>query len=107
MQLELPSDVPGLALGKEYRWTVSLVCNKERPSENSYADSSVKRIAITPELAQTLAEAGTESQKRSLVYARSGIWYDALNSSYVGYKAHPHGKVTFWYFSKLLDHLAG
>jgi Domain of Unknown Function (DUF928) len=103
VELELPSDVPGLALGKEYRWTVSLVCNKERPSENSYADSSIKRIAITPELAQTLAEAGQEPQKRSLVYARSGIWYDALNSSYISYRANPQGKVTFWYFSKLLS----
>ena len=103
VQLELPSDVPGLALGKEYRWTVSLVCNKERPSENIYADSSIKRIAITPELAQTLAEAGQDPQKRSLVYGRSGIWYDALNSSYIGYKANPQGKVASWYFSKLLN----
>ena len=103
VQLELPSDVPGLALGKEYRWTVSLVCNKERPSENIYADSSIKRVTVTPKLAQTLAESGKEPQKRSLVYARSGIWYDALNSSYISYKANPHGKVTFWYFSKLLS----
>lgn len=102
---ELPSDVPGLVLGKEYRWTVSLVCNKERPSENTYADSSIKRIAITPELAQTLAEAGQEPQKRSLVYARSGIWYDALNSSHISYQANPQSKVTFWYFSKLLTQI--
>ena len=79
------------------------MCNKERPSENSYADSSIKRIAITPELAQTLAKVGPEPQKCSLVYARSGIWYDALNSSYISYRANPQGKVTFWYFSKLLS----
>lgn len=103
VQLELPSDVPGLTLGKEYRWTVSLVCNKERPSENIYADSSIKRIAITPKLAQTLAGAGQDPQKRSLVYGRSGIWYDALNNSYISYQANPHGKVTSWYFSQLLS----
>lgn len=103
VQLTLPSDVPGLALGKEYRWTVSLVCNKERPSENIYAYSSIKRVAITPKLAQTLAGVGQEPQKRTLVYAQSGIWYDALNSSYIGYKANPQGKVASWYFSKLLN----
>lgn len=103
VQLTLPSEVPELALGKEYRWTVSLVCNKERPSENIYAYSSIKRVAITPKLAQTLAGVSQEQQKRSLVYAQSGIWYDALNSSYIGYKANPQDKVPNWYFSKLLN----
>lgn len=105
VQLTLPSDVAGLALGKEYRWTVSLVCNKERPSENTYAYSSIKRVGISLELKSKLARARQNPEERSLVYARSGIWYDALLSSYIGYKANPQGKVANWYFSKLLTQI--
>lgn len=101
VQFTLPSDIPGLALGKEYRWTVSLVCNNERPSENTYAYSSIKRVTVTHELAKTLATS-QNLQKRSLVYAHSGIWYDALLSGYVAYQNNPQGKVTSWYFSRLL-----
>lgn len=103
VQFKLPSDLPELEVSKEYRWTVSLVCNKERPSANAYADSAIKRVAVTPELAQMLAEVGQEPQKRSLVYGRSGIWYDALNNSYISYQANPHGKVTSLYFYQLLS----
>lgn len=99
---ELPLDVPGLVLGKEYRWTVSLVCNKERPSANTYADSLIKRVAITPDLRSKLAGISQNKAERSLVYAQSGIWYDALNSSYVSYKNNTQSKVARWYFSKLL-----
>ncbi len=102
VEVKLPSDRPGLKLGKEYRWTVSIVCNEERPSENTYAYSWIKRVAITPKLVHNLAGVDMRSQKRSLVYARSGIWYDALLSSYTGYKTHPQDKIALWYFSRLL-----
>ncbi len=104
VEVKLPSDRPGLKLGKEYRWTVSIVCNEERPSENTYAYSWIKRVAVTPKLAQNLAGVDKRSQ-RSLVYARSGIWYEALLDSYTGYKAHPQDKIALWYFSRLLNQI--
>ena len=102
--VKLPSDLPGLKLGKEYRWTVSIVCNEERPSENTYAYSWIERVAVTPRLAQDLEGVNIQTQ-RSLVYARSGIWYEALLSSYMSYKAHPQDKIALWYFSRLLNQI--
>lgn len=101
VEVKLPSNLPGLKLGKEYRWTLSIVCNEERPSENTYAYSWIERVAVTPNLTQNLKGVNIQTQ-RSLVYARSGIWYEALLSSYMGYKAHPQDKIAFWYFSELL-----
>lgn len=101
VEVKLLSDRPGLKLGKEYRWTVSIVCNEERPSENTYAYSWIKRVAVTPKLAQNLKEVNIQTQ-RSLVYAHSGIWYEALISSFADYKAHPQNKIALWYFSRLL-----
>lgn len=104
VQFRLSSDIPGLVLGREYRWTVSLVCNKERPSENTYAYSSIMRVVVTPELARMLATS-QEVQKRSLAYAQSGIWYDALLTSYMNYRDNPQGKVASWYFARLLTQI--
>lgn len=101
VQITLPADASGLALNKEYRWTVSLVCNKERPSENTYAYSSIKRVAVTPALRSKLAGI-SQKEERSLVYAQSGIWYDALDNSFISYKNNTQSKVAKWYFSKLL-----
>ena len=98
----LPSNVPGLAVGKQYRWTVAIVCDEERPSANTYAYGWIKRVAPTPELKSKLETVSTKGQERSLVYAQSGIWYDALSSIIMVYKANPQGEVGLWYFSRLL-----
>lgn len=44
VKLSLPSQVPELKQGKSYRWTVSLICNPKRPSQNAYAYSWIERI---------------------------------------------------------------
>lgn len=96
--VKLPSDVPGLVAGKQYRWTVAIVCDKERPSANTYAYGWISRVAVTPELKSKLAKVSSNSQHRSLVYAQSGIWYDALRNSIMSYEANHQNKV----FSRLL-----
>jgi Domain of Unknown Function (DUF928) len=96
--VKLPSDVPGLVVGKQYRWTVAIVCDEERPSANTYAYSWISRVAATPELKSKLAEVSNSSQNRSLVYAQAGIWYDALSSSIMNYEINNQDKL----FSRLL-----
>ncbi len=77
MQYALPSELPGLQSGKEYRWTVSLICNPDRPSQNAYARGWIERVSADSNLVQSLNAATSTSQKAS-VYARAGIWYDAI-----------------------------
>ena len=79
--MQLPTNVPGLDVGKEYRWTVSIVCNPLRPSENLYAIGRISRVPVNPELDRELALTNSNDEKAT-VYAESGIWYDALNASY-------------------------
>lgn len=81
ISLRLPSNVPELIEGKEYKWTVSVICNEKRPTENTYAFAWIQRVPATPELSQKLAGA-SDKQKRSLIYAQSGIWYDAISMLY-------------------------
>ena len=69
--LKLPSSANGLKIGKQYRWTVSVICNSQRPSENIYAKAWIERI--------DRSRSPSNSSGCLSYYARSGIWYDALS----------------------------
>jgi hypothetical protein len=79
IEVTLPSQSPNLEVGKNYRWSVSLVCNPQRPSQNVFAFAWIERIAVPSELSKELAQAPNYS---ALTYAQAGIWYDALANSY-------------------------
>ncbi len=93
VRLEMPQDAPVLVEGKEYRWTVTLVCSHKHPSENIYARAWIERVAIAPNLTQKLAVADSE-RNRALIYAQLGIWYDALAILDKAYAANPGDRQT-------------
>jgi hypothetical protein len=77
MRVELPQTAPALVEGKEYRWTVTLLCSEKRPSENVYARAWIERVAMRSDLSQKLASVSSE-RDRATIYAQSGLWYDAV-----------------------------
>jgi Domain of Unknown Function (DUF928) len=77
MRVEIPQTAPRLEEGKEYRWTVTLVCSEKRPSENVYARAWIERVATPSDLDRKLASASSEGD-RAAIYAQSGLWYDAV-----------------------------
>ena len=100
--MELPQEIPQFVEGKEYRWTVSIVCDENNPSENIYARSWVKRVSITPSLKQKLAVA-TQERERAAVYAQNGVWYDASATIYKASQKAPRDHSTSEYLTKLLQ----
>jgi hypothetical protein len=62
---------------KEYIWSVVLICNRVRPSENSSAQALIQRVLPDQKLTEQLKKASS-SVERSRIYAANGIWYDAL-----------------------------
>jgi hypothetical protein len=82
-----PDEAPALAENKQYRWLVSMVCDSEDPSANPLVDGWVARIPVSKEL-QAELDLATESDRAS-IYARAGIWHEALTSlAYLLYQ-HP------------------
>ncbi|GAA6619451.1 DUF928 domain-containing protein [Scytonema sp. NUACC26] len=69
--------MPELSVGKEYRWTVALICNEKRPSQNINARAWIERVASTSELSKKLTNANSE-RDRALAYTQLGFWYDGL-----------------------------
>lgn len=102
VQISVPQDAPQLEPERKYRWTVSVICNSQRPSENIYASSWVKRVTTRSSRAEAILKAGSDNQ-RALAYAHSGLWYDALTAMSKQYLANPQDSLARESFVSLLD----
>lgn len=78
--LSLPSDAgtPPLQVGKDYHWSVTLICSPEQPQSNIDVDGWVQRIALEPPLRNQLAQASPRD--RVSLYAQNGLWFDTLTA---------------------------
>lgn len=72
--------------GTEYQWAVALVVDPEHRSRDIVATGWVERVPETPELA---AELRSADGLDPAVYAREGLWYDALASACEGVERDP------------------
>lgn len=88
VQIKTPQDSPELLSGREYRWSVTLICNSERPSANPFVQTWIKRVPTTPQLEQQITTA-TSDQERASIYAQAGLWYDALEAISKAHSVNP------------------
>jgi len=112
IQLDLP-ELLSLSVGKEYRWTVSLICNQKRPSQNIYVRSRIQRVSVkaleVPELmgnpvSDNLAQiSSTTMRDRAILYGQSGIWYDAVSAMSKAYLTNPQDPLNVKYLRVLLN----
>lgn len=79
IRMDMPKNLPELIPGKEYRWSVTLVDNGNQRTNDTFAQSWIKRVPETPGLQQQLAAAKSDRDRAS-IYAKAGLWYDALNT---------------------------
>ena len=75
-----PSDAPELITGKEYQWSVEVVCDStKRYLNKGYTSAKLKRVAEPSALKDSLAKASSPID-RAQVYAAQSLWYEALDS---------------------------
>ncbi|MEM9162654.1 MAG: DUF928 domain-containing protein [Cyanobacteria bacterium P01_F01_bin.4] len=74
----LPSEIATLSLGQRYLWQVELVCDRNRPSGNLFAEAEFEVTEPSATLAEALANAATDADKAA-IYAAEDLWYDALS----------------------------
>ena len=65
-----------LTLGETYLLSARLVIDPERPWKNQLDYGAVERVEAGPKLRAELA--ATDPDRHYLVYARHGVWFDAL-----------------------------
>ncbi|MBE9007820.1 DUF928 domain-containing protein [Fortiea sp. LEGE XX443] len=76
ISLRLP--VNSLAVNKQYKWKLSLICNPTDKSQNKVVAGLVQRVLPDQQLVKKLQQA--TRQERAVLYAAAGIWHDALAS---------------------------
>lgn len=76
--LSLPhqATLPPLTTGKDYRWSVAIICNPNDRKRDVMVEGWVQRI--TPEAALSNKLATANPGDRVNLYATNGIWFDTL-----------------------------
>jgi hypothetical protein len=77
VRVDLPEAFPDLEVGKNYRWSISVVCNPNRRSGDVFAQSWIQRVEPSVALTQKLSSANSKLEQARL-YAEAGVWYDAI-----------------------------
>lgn len=72
--LDLAEHGVSLATGRTYRWSVAVVQDEQRRSNDIMTEGVIERTGASERLVRTLENA----PRRFAPYALSGIWYDAL-----------------------------
>ncbi|MEM1394470.1 MAG: DUF928 domain-containing protein [Cyanobacteria bacterium P01_H01_bin.150] len=76
MVLSMPKNVR-LSQGKKYLWQVELVCDRNRPSANLFAEAELEIAPMEPTLKNKLKQAVNPDDK-AMLFAKNGFEYDAL-----------------------------
>lgn len=77
ISFSLPETAPSLEIGKNYQWSMVLMCNQTMRPDSPRITSWVKRVAPLPmTMNQPQNQIGIEL---AAFYAKNGIWYDSLN----------------------------
>lgn len=72
------ANTPPLEIGKDYQWAFSLVCDREGVLQDPVVSGLVRRIRPDAALSSKLATASP--MEKIHLYARSGIWYEAVTT---------------------------
>ncbi|MEP1061689.1 MULTISPECIES: DUF928 domain-containing protein [Cyanophyceae] len=79
--IRLPATSTPLQVGKTYRWTLKVHCGEQSANaEPVYVQGTVERMMLTPALQRQLQAQRKQPREQMLLYARNGIWYEALTT---------------------------
>ncbi|GAA6615524.1 DUF928 domain-containing protein [Scytonema sp. NUACC26] len=78
MSVSLPTTEKPLVVGQYYHWYLLIDCNPQSRSEDIAVEGLVQRIPLNNDLTRRL-QAATPRQRVAL-YARAGIWQDAITT---------------------------
>jgi hypothetical protein len=99
--VKLPASAPALEVGKNYKWSLVMVCGGELEPDSPGVEGWVRRVAPTPTLkSQKQLEVSLESASE---LAKAGIWYDALSALAQLRQAQPENLALSAHWKELLE----
>lgn len=71
----------GLQPGKEYLWQVVVHCDQDNPSGDLVSEASLEVVGMPPTTVQSKLNKAVNSVEKANIYARAGLWYNALDEA--------------------------
>jgi hypothetical protein len=96
------NDTTTLDPGKSYHWYLKMVCDASDRTGDIVVDGWIERVEPDESIAQELLNATTPSNRVS-IYAREGIWHDALSILAQMRRDYPGDSVLFARWQQFLD----
>jgi hypothetical protein len=94
-------DVWRLEAGKNYRWSIGLICDPEDRSGDAIAIGIVRRVQLSADILRQLDAA--DPRQKTVIYAENGIWQDALGTLAAARRANPNDTDLAADWESLLD----
>jgi len=103
MSVSIPANkkVSPSEAGKNYRWSIALICDPDDRSTNMVAIGIVRRVELSAEILRQLDAA--DPRQKTVIYAENGIWQDALGTLAAARRANPNDPDLAADWESLLD----
>lgn len=74
--IQLPDAAPSLEVGKRYKWSLALICDRAQRSRDVVFEGWIKRTQLSSTLEEQIGS--LEPLQRARLYAQNRIWYETL-----------------------------
>ncbi|HLO87108.1 MAG TPA: DUF928 domain-containing protein [Nostocaceae cyanobacterium] len=72
--IQVPQAAGPLAVGKQYKWSVAMICDSSERQRDVVLEGFVQRVQPSADLASKLQSA--DPLQKAKIYAENGFWYD-------------------------------
>ena len=72
---------PGLQPGKEYLWQVVIHCDPDNPSGDLVSEAIFEVVGMPTNILQSKLNKAINGVEKANIYAKAGLWYDALDEA--------------------------
>ena len=98
--INLPNNIPPLQVGKNYQWSLAMICGQELEPDSPVVTGWIRRV--DPNL-ETEHQQGLQTSLQSAnMLARDGIWYDALATLAQLRRSQPENRLIIAHWEELL-----
>ena len=88
VSLTLPDEAPPLEVGKNYQWSLAIMCDGKLQPDSPIVQGAIQRVEIEPGLSTRLQHANT--LETAAIYGEAGIWYETIATLATLQTTQPH-----------------
>ncbi|AFZ00819.1 DUF928 domain-containing protein [Calothrix sp. PCC 6303] len=101
MEVSLPGEVPALEVGKNYKWSLAMICSQYLEPDSPFVTGWIRRVEANKNI-PNISESKIALDRASKL-AANGVWYDTLASVAKLRQLNPHNRNLEVSWQRLLE----